>query len=87
MSADFYRGVLKILKYQFCCGDDVTKVTNETTGMILAASADSLGMCDSASGGKMMFAISLFTIMFKSVLKSGWLRTAKNTDVFTRGQR
>lgn len=56
MSADFYRGVLKILKYQFCCGDDVTEVTNETTGMILAASADSLGTCDSVSGGKMMFA-------------------------------
>ena len=43
------------------CGDDVTKmttVTNETTGMEVAASADSLGTCDSAAIGKMAFASS-----------------------------
>ena len=40
------------------CGDEtnVTKVTNETVGMEVAATADSLGTCDSASVGKMMFA-------------------------------
>ena len=40
------------------CGDETndTKVTNETTCMEVAASADSLGTCDSASVGKMMFA-------------------------------
>ena len=38
------------------CGDDVTKVTNETTGLEVAASADSLGACDSTALGKMMFA-------------------------------
>ena len=43
------------------CGDDVTKmtnVTNETTGMEVAVTADSLGTCDSAALGKMVFASS-----------------------------
>ncbi len=43
----------------FACGDDVTKVsnvTNEVSGMEVVASADSLGKCDSASVGKMVFA-------------------------------
>ncbi len=38
------------------CGDDVTKVTNEISGMEVVASAESLGKCDSANLGKTVFA-------------------------------
>ncbi len=38
------------------CSDDVTKVTNEVSGMDVVASADSLGKCDAAALGKTVFA-------------------------------
>ncbi len=38
------------------CGDDVTKVMNEVSGLEVVASADSLGKCDAAALGKTVFA-------------------------------
>lgn len=61
------------------CGDDVTKmtnVTNETTGMEVAASADSLGTCDSSVIGKMMFASSENAVYVCA--DSGWTSLSKS---------
>ena len=57
------------------CGDDVTKVTNETTGLEVAASADSLGACDSTALGKMMFASDENTVYVCA--DSGWVPLSK----------
>ena len=60
------------------CGDDVTKmtnVTNETTGMEVAASADSLGACDSAAIGKTVFASSESSVYICA--DSGWVPLSK----------
>lgn len=38
------------------CGDDVTKVTQETSGLEIVASADSLGKCTAELSGEMKFA-------------------------------
>ncbi len=61
------------------CGDDVTKmtnVTNETTGLEVAASADSLGTCDSSVIGKMMFASSENAVYVCA--DSGWTSLSKS---------
>ena len=61
------------------CGDDVTKmtnVTNETTGMEVAASADSLGACNSAAIGKMAFASSENAVYVCAA--SGWETLSKS---------
>ena len=62
------------------CGDDVTKmtnVTNETTGMEVAASADSLGTCDSAAIGKTVFASSESSVYICA--DSGWVPLSKTS--------
>ncbi len=62
------------------CGDDVTKmtnVTNETTGMEVAASADSLGACDSAAIGKTVFASSESSVYICA--DSGWVPLSKTS--------
>ena len=62
------------------CGDDVTKmtnVTNETTGMEVAASADSLGTCDSAAIGKTVFASSESSVCICA--DSGWVPLSKTS--------
>ena len=58
---------MKIFKYSLCglftstsffaaCGDDVTNVTKETSGLEVVASADSLGKCAKEISGEMKFA-------------------------------
>ena len=59
------------------CGDDVTKMTNETTGMEVAASADSLGACDSAAIGKTVFASSESSVCICA--DSGWVPLSKTS--------
>ncbi len=61
------------------CGDDVTKmtnVTNETTGMEVTVTADSLGTCDSAALGKMVFASDENAIYVCA--DSGWASLSKS---------
>lgn len=63
----------------FACGDDVTKmtnVTNETTGLEIAVSADSFGTCDSSVIGKMMFASSENAVYVCAA--SGWETLSKS---------
>ncbi len=59
------------------CGDEtnVTKVTNETIGMEVAVSADSLGACDSAVIGKTVFASSESSVYICA--DSGWVPLSK----------
>ncbi len=59
------------------CGDEtnVTKVTNETIGMEVAVSADSLGACDSAAIGKTVFASSESSVYICA--DSGWVPLSK----------
>ena len=62
------------------CGDDVTKVTNvtnETSGMEIVSSADSLGACDSANVGKIAYA-SDKNIAYICA-DSGWAPFSKNS--------
>ncbi len=57
---------MKIFKYSLCglftatfflaaCGDDVTNVTKETSGLEVVSSADSLGKCSEEIAGEMKF--------------------------------
>ncbi len=47
---------LSALAFSFiACGDDVTKVTQETSGLEIVASADSLGKCTEKISGEMKF--------------------------------
>ena len=48
-------GLLSAASVFTACGDDVTKVTNETSGMEIVASADSLEKCTSKNAGKTVF--------------------------------
>ncbi len=59
------------------CGDEtnVTKVTNETIGMEVAVSADSLGACDSAAIGKTAFVSSESSVYICA--DSGWVPLSK----------
>ena len=51
-------GIIPAALFIAACGDDVTKVTKieETSGMEIIASADSLGKCTSEISGEMKFA-------------------------------
>ena len=63
------------------CGDDVTKVTNvtnEVSGMEVAASAEDFAKCDSSAIGKMMFASDENAAYVCA--DSGWLPLSKNSE-------
>ena len=51
-------GIIPAALFIAACGDDVTKVTKieETSGMEIIASADSLGKCSEEISGEMKFA-------------------------------
>ncbi len=63
------------------CGDDVTKVTNvtnEVSGMEVAASVEDFSDCDSSSIGKMMFASDENAAYVCA--DSGWTPLSKNSE-------
>ncbi len=61
------------------CGDDVTKVTNEVSGMDVVASADSLGKCESTNVGKTVFA-SDENVAYVCA-DSGWVPLSGNSEI------
>ncbi len=60
------------------CGDDVTKVTNEVSGMEVVASADSLGKCESSNIGKTVFASDENAAYICA--DSGWVPLSKKQE-------
>ncbi len=60
------------------CGDDVTKVTNEVSGMEVVASADSFGKCESTNVGKTVFASDENTAYVCA--DSGWVPLSKKQE-------